>query len=314
MTLSRRDLLRSGTVLAAGAFLTRRPVVSLERPDVFFDDDVVRGLIMRALDAAKTAGASHAEARVSLLKTWEINEWTGSGWGLSGSVNAGAGGRRQDELAIGVRALAGGSWGFASTSIWTPDEAARIGAEAVTQARTLAQPGSEPVVLAPADIVKDGRWQMPVGRDPFTINRAEVLDTIASTAYFDLRRWAPPAIVVRLIRLESAFGSSEGSYLSQTTWQTGANIIYGVRPKYTKHQYEGPREGGIAYAFPFASKGWEYLGKAAWYEAIRRLNAEQEEYIALPMYSSCSALSRRMASYQAALPRYSQPLLANGKA
>lgn len=283
MTLSRRELIRSSSALAASAFLLRRPLISRERPEVIFDPDLVKSLAMRALDSAKSAGATYADVRVTLRKSWTVYQSTGSGAGFSGSVSAGAFSNRIDALAIGVHALAGGSRGYASTSIWTPDEAARIGTESVRQAKTLAQAGMPPVELAPAPPVDNGKWLTPIGRDPFTVQREEILDTITSTAFFDLRRWTPPSLQVRMERLEGAFASSEGSWLTQTTWRTGADIIYNVRPRYDKHQYAGPREGGIAVAFPLAGRGWEYLAKAGWYETIRRLNAEQEEYLALPL-------------------------------
>jgi TldD protein len=281
MTLSRRDLLRSGAAFAAGTMLLRRPLVSRQLPDVVFDDDVVRGLAMRALDAARSAGATYADVRVTLRKVWSLSEYVGA-MSLAGSVGAGVYGDRRDDLAIGVHSLAGGGRGFASSSIWTPDEAARVGAESVRQARALAIPGTPPIELAAAPLVANRSWRMPIGRDPFAIDRAEVLDTLSSTAFFDLRRWGSPNVVARLERLELAFASSEGSYCTQTTWRTGAKVVFDVRPKYIKHQFEGPRPGGVSYIFPYAGLGWEYLGKAAWYERLRQLNAEQEEYLALP--------------------------------
>ncbi len=71
------------------------------------DDPAIKALALRAVDAAKSAGATYADARVTrterqLLFSEETYNWHDS-----------------EELAIGVRALVNGYWGFAASAIWT---------------------------------------------------------------------------------------------------------------------------------------------------------------------------------------------------
>lgn len=283
MTLSRRSFLQTGAAAAMAATLPRvRTGAGGVRAPVVLDPDLVRFLAMGALEGARGAGAQYADVRITLIKRWDVWEYTGWGWGVTNTVAAGASGTRNDSLAIGVRALAGGGWGFSSTTIWTPEESARVGKDAVRQAKTLSRPGTPPVELAPAPKVTDGTWKTPVERDPFVVNREEILDTISGTAYYTLRRWGVPALLVTLTRNQSAFASTEGSYLTQTRYQSGAKMFVSVRPLYEKHQFAGPRPSTGGYVLPFAGHGWEYLGRAPWHEMAERLIAEQEEYLALP--------------------------------
>lgn len=283
MRLTRREFLQqSGAVAAAGLAITPRLPLS-RRPLTVFDPTAVRALAMTALTAATAAGAQYADVRITLIKRWEVWESTGWGWGVTNTTSAGAYGTRSDSLAIGVRVLAGGGWGFSSTTIWTPDEAARVGKDAVRQARTLARPGTAPVELAAASRVVDGEWSTPIERDPFVVSREEILDTITGTSYYTLRRWGTPTIVASVMRQESAFASSEGSYLTQVRYQAGAKVITSIRPEYDKHQFTGHRPQAAGYLIPLAGRGWEYLGRAPWHQLVERQIAEQEEYLALPI-------------------------------
>ena len=252
-----------------------RPLVSLSDPDV-------RPLAMRALDAARSAGALHAEVRLSHLRRWDIGMSSGGGR-VSQARGGNTYGGNTDVLAIGIRTLVGGSWGFASSTILTVDEAARLGQEAVRQARTTSRAGMPPVELVPAPVVKDGRWSMPIGRDPFAVSREEILDTITGTSYQSLRGWDNVYLQVVLSRLETVFASSEGSYLSQIRYGTEARIAaQDVRPEYKGVQFAARRPAGSANVLPLAGRGWEYIGRAPWYEMIERVKEDQERYLALP--------------------------------
>ncbi len=283
MSWSRRDFVQAGTLFAAGAVLPRGLFLPKRRVPLLFDDDQVRRLTAQALEAATSAGARHAEVRVSHLRTWEMHEFVSGGAGITGTVAPGIYGDRADALAIGVRALVGGAWGFSSSTIWTLDEAARLGAAAVSQARTTARAGMAPVELASTPVVKDGHWSTPIERDPFTVARDEILDTVNGTAYLTLREWGVPAIAVSLSRLETAFANAEGSYLTQVRYATEARIGVGARPRFRDHQIVEQWDPNSAYACPRAGRGWEYVGRAPWPEIVRRVQAEQEAEMALPL-------------------------------
>jgi TldD protein len=140
-----------------------------------------------------------------------------------------------------------------------------------------------PVELVPAPAVKDGRWSMPVGRDPFAVSREEILDTLTGTSYQSLRTWDNAYLQVVLSRLETVFASSDGSYLSQTRYGSEAKVgMQFVRPEYKGVQFVTHRVPGMANVLPLAGRGWEYIGRAPWYDILEQVRADQERYLALP--------------------------------
>ena len=82
MSLSRRDFVRltSGATAALGlaasearaASLARLGATSLVDPDAPLDDPGYKALAMKALDAAKSAGAQYADVRVNRNRTQAI--------------------------------------------------------------------------------------------------------------------------------------------------------------------------------------------------------------------------------------------------
>src|SRR3954466_8989743 len=107
MPTNPRDFLR--TTAAAAAVVGARAVTGAPiapafaaplvapRADAFIED-----LAMEALNAAKDAGASYADARIGRYRRQGINTRERQVTGVSDSESYG----------LGVRALVGGSWGF----------------------------------------------------------------------------------------------------------------------------------------------------------------------------------------------------------
>ena len=60
-----------------------------------------------------------------------------------------------EDYGFGVRVIADGTWGFASSSIVTKDEIARVAAQAVAIARANRAINAEPVQLAPVEAYND---------------------------------------------------------------------------------------------------------------------------------------------------------------
>src|SRR5690606_41894836 len=97
----------------------------------------VKELALRAVEAARSAGAAYADVRLTRTRT---------GVGMADS----------ERLTVGVRALVDGYWGFASSRVWNPEEMARLGRSAVENAGAATLVGTAPAVeLAPAAVVRD---------------------------------------------------------------------------------------------------------------------------------------------------------------
>ena len=114
---------------------------------------------MLALDAARSAGASYADVRISRAQSQSVATREDRVTNMSDS----------DTLGFGIRVLANGAWGFAASRDLARNEIQRVARQAVAQARANRRAMHRPVVLAPVEAVPDGRWAAPMRIDPFTI-------------------------------------------------------------------------------------------------------------------------------------------------
>ena len=71
--MDRREFIARGAALAAGAALTGFPSIADAYPARFAAGPAVRGLAMRALDAAKLAGAKYADVRVNRNRNQSVS-------------------------------------------------------------------------------------------------------------------------------------------------------------------------------------------------------------------------------------------------
>src|SRR6266540_2027381 len=97
-------------------------------------DDEVQALAERALDVARSAGASYADARYLTEDSESIDVENGRVQGVGRGTDSG----------IGVRVVVDGAWGFAGTALLGPAEVERVARLAVDIARS-----SRPLLKAP---------------------------------------------------------------------------------------------------------------------------------------------------------------------
>lgn len=281
MSPNRRDFLRTGgTVFAAGLALPRFAASRGTMPLAFAAADL-KALAAAALEAARGAGAGFTEVKLSEYRRKEVGVGSGWGGGPAGTTFSNSYGTQTDGLGLGVRALVDGAWGFASGILWTVEDAARLGRQAVIQARTMRREGMPPIELVPVPVVRDGHWIQPVERDPFEVPREEILDVLNGNTYYNLRRWGRPNLSVTFHRWETAFASSDGSFFTQTRYGTEANLMVGLRPVPPIGPFAAAM--GIGRLFPLAARGWEYLAKAPMHDVIERLREDTEAFVALPL-------------------------------
>lgn len=124
----------------------------------------MRQLAERAVDTAKAKGASYADCRIILTKEEGIAVQNGSVADLDIS----------EDIGFGVRVIANGAWGYASSPHVTPDEIDKVAAQAVAIAKASALLKKQDVRLAPEPVVEE-RWQTPVVEDPFKVPLEEKL-------------------------------------------------------------------------------------------------------------------------------------------
>src|SRR5438132_7090856 len=123
----------------------------------------------RALDRARDLGASYADIRVVETQRESIAIKNGRVEGLS----------LGEEQGFGVRVLADGAWGFASSSLLNKDELDKVVEQAAQIARASARVRPKPVDIGPPMRYVDS-YRTPIKIDPFEVSLEEKLGLLAS--------------------------------------------------------------------------------------------------------------------------------------
>src|SRR4026207_1637147 len=116
MTMDRRDFIKASSSVALAGLIYPRA----QQPQ---SDAATKDLCMRALNAAKTAGASYADIRVARNRSQNVGTREQQIAGLQDSETFGC----------GVRVIADGAWGFAASRELTNAEVERVARLAVAQ-------------------------------------------------------------------------------------------------------------------------------------------------------------------------------------
>ena len=168
------------------------------------------------IETAKRRGATYTDARVMDIRHREISTKNGEVGTLAES----------ESLGIGIRVVAGGAWGFASTDRLTREGVEACAAEAVAIAKASALAKRSNVVLAPEQDYVD-TWQNPFLKDPFKVPVERQIDLLLA-ADKEMRRVKGVTLAegsISLRRIEQLFVSSIGSSIHQIKMQSGAGIV-----------------------------------------------------------------------------------------
>ena len=175
----------------------------------------MREIIERALNVAQLRGATYADARVVRREDESISVKNGIVEAL---------GHGQDQ-GFGVRVIADGAWGFASSAVLTTAEAERVAALAVSIAQASALFKMQDVDLGPP-VVSRGEYHTPIIMDPFTVPLERKIETLLKADA--LMRQAPGVQVARgemaFIRERKTFASTEGSWVEQEIVESGCGV------------------------------------------------------------------------------------------
>src|SRR5579864_2178023 len=169
-----------------------------------------------ALDTARVRGASFADTRVIDLRLRNLSTKNGQVGTLS----------EQESLGIGVRALADGAWGFASTDQLTREGVQACAGRAVAIARASALAKRHDVVMAPEQAYVD-TWQNPFIKDPFEIPVDRQL-ALLLTADHEMSKVTGISVAetsMEFRRIEQWYASTIGSRIHQVKMHAGAGIV-----------------------------------------------------------------------------------------
>jgi TldD protein len=170
----------------------------------------------RAIDTAKRRGASYADARVMDIRQRDISTKNGEVGTLVES----------ESLGIGIRVIASGAWGFASTDRLTHEGIDSCAAEAVAIAKASALAKHADVALAPENPYVD-TWQNPFVKDPFRIPVERQIEVLLA-ADKEMRRAKGVTLAegsMTFRKIDQLFVSSIGSVIHQIKMQSGAGIV-----------------------------------------------------------------------------------------
>lgn len=208
--MNRRNFVQS--MIAFGAVTTVRPSTVLFGAPPSAE---LRDLADAALAASKKAGATYADIRINRYRNQFIFTRDRR---VQNIVNT-------EDYGFGVRVIVDGTWGFASSSLVTKDEIARVAAQAVTIARANRKVNAEPVVLAPVEKY-DTTWNTPVKKNPFDIPLQPKLDLLLQLNDEALK--VPGASFVsasmQFVNEQKFFASTEGSYIEQSLIRSYPNF------------------------------------------------------------------------------------------
>jgi len=272
--MRRRDFI-TRTALAAGAlsvFDVRELLARPARRDDFEFQSQERALAFRALDTARSAGATYADVRVGRNRTQSMTTRERQITGLSDS----------ETMGLGVRVIANGSWGFAATNALTGDDVDRAARAAVAQARANAAAQVRPLELAPAEVHRDVTWTSPVAIDPFEIAIEDKVNLLfqANGAALSVRGARFVTSSFSFLREDKFFANTEGTVTTQTIYRTTPNVnVTAVAADGGDFQTRGSTD------VPPRALGWEHVldsdlvGNAPRWaeEAVQKLTARSVE-------------------------------------
>src|SRR2546430_10683120 len=203
----------------------------------------VRDLCAAAVDAATSAGAEYADARVVRKRNQLVTTKNGRVDRMMDAESEG----------IGVRVLVNGAWGFACDRRLTAEGAREAALRACAFARAAA--GKHARALTPIE-PQSGRHESPVERDPFAVSLADKVDLCLRA---DEALKGSDVIVrqtmVRAQREHKLLLSSEGTEVEQVLTECGAGIDCAARHDgvFQLRSYPSAQIGSSCQA------GWEYV-------------------------------------------------------
>ncbi|MBI6545369.1 MAG: TldD/PmbA family protein, partial [Cyanobacteria bacterium NC_groundwater_1444_Ag_S-0.65um_54_12] len=175
----------------------------------------IKPLTAAALNAAQLAGAAFADIRIIRTRHESIVVKNGTIGELE----------RCDDLGAGIRVIADGAWGFAST--FDLSEAGLVAAAklAVRVARSSARAKVTDVRLA-AEPVHHDRWQTPYQIDPFAVPPEEKIDHLLSIDAI-LREREEIAVAesnIQALRERQWLATTEGTFIDQEITRCGGGF------------------------------------------------------------------------------------------
>ncbi|MGJ8716322.1 MAG: TldD/PmbA family protein [Maribacter stanieri] len=159
-----------------------------------------------ALNTAKSLGATYADARIGRY----LNQYVFTREDkVQNVVNT-------ESFGIGIRVIANGTWGFASTNSVTADGIKKATEQAVAIAKANSKIQKDPVKLAPVNAYGEVSWKTPIKKDFKEVPVSEKVELLLSANAAALDNGADYVnSALFMINEQKYFASTDGSYIDQ---------------------------------------------------------------------------------------------------
>lgn len=209
--MNRKNFIRN-TAFGMGAFMIPRSMLNATPIEIEaalnggMDVAIKKQLADVALAAAKAKGATYTDVRIGrYLNQFVVTRET--------RVQAVA---NTESFGVGIRVIANGSWGFASSNNVTKEGVARTAERAVAVAKANAKIIDAPVQLAAQKGYGEVSWKTPIEKNAFEVpvkEKVELLLAANSVAMKGGVNFVNSAILA--VNEQKYFASSDGSYIDQ---------------------------------------------------------------------------------------------------
>jgi TldD protein len=233
----------------------------------------MKELTDRALNLAQVRGATYADMRIVRRETQSIVVKNGVVQTLS----------LDDDQGFGVRVIADGTWGFASSHDLSPAEVDRVTALAVQIAKASALAKIEDVDIGPPEVHVD-TYRTPVEIDPFAVSLGDKVSLLmdADKEARSVKGIAVATSSLGFIREHKTFASTEGSYVEQEIIESGLGVVavavaQGEMQKRSYPNSFGRHQGTAGWEFV---QQWDLVGNA------RRMGEEAMALLGAPQCPS----------------------------
>ncbi len=206
----------------------------------------MRDLTARAMNLAQVQGASYADIRIVHTTTQTLTVKNGVVEAITENESTG----------FGVRALADGAWGFASSADATPPEIDRVTTLALSIANASALTQREKVNLGPP-VAHVATYKTPVEIDPFSVSLSEKVDLLL-VADHEMRTIKGVKVATGdlvAIREEKTFANTEGAFIQQEIIESGGGLEVTAVGEDDVQQRSYPNSFGRHQG----TAGWEFI-------------------------------------------------------
>ncbi|ARC86069.1 modulator of DNA gyrase family protein [Clostridium argentinense CDC 2741] len=173
----------------------------------------MKELIKEALDFLKSNGASYSDIRIVDRTKEYISTENLKVNNLENSRSKG----------IGIRVIYDGSLGFASSQ--NIEDIKKVAEKALRIAKASRTIQKEKINLSPKEVIVD-HYSTPIKIDPFTVSKKEKIDLLfkAEEAMRSSGNLFKTNGSMQFQKEEKIFADTEGSYITQTLYESGAGI------------------------------------------------------------------------------------------